>query len=316
MKHFDGKKYFNPYPATMKRDAKDILRWIQERKLQKWRNRKLISTVLPPKEVTNGKMLVTWIGHATLLLQFDGVNILTDPIWSKRCSPSQLIGPKRFVPPGIKFSNLPPIHAVIVSHNHYDHMDYRTLKRLHIKHDPYFFVPMGLKTWFDRQGIKKVSELDWWESSAFLGMRFHCAPSCHFSSRNITDRNKTLWASWVVEGTSGRFFFAGDTGYSPQFLEIGQRFAPIRLAAIPIGAYLPRWFMKPVHIDPKEALQIHIDLGAEQSIAIHFGTFRLTDDGQDDPPNLLKASLQEFSVSEEKFWILSHGETRDVAPVG
>ncbi len=191
---------------------------------------------------------LTWIGHATFLIQVEGFNILTDPMFSKRSSPVSFAGPERVARPGIKFEDLPEIHAVVISHNHYDHLDAPTIERLGNK--PKYFVPLGLAKWFDKKKIDNVVELDWWQSQQFYGLNFHSVPIQHFSGRSFSDRNETLWSGWVIENKLGNIFFAGDTGYSPDFLEIGKRFGPIKVAMIPIGAYMPRWFMSPVHLDP------------------------------------------------------------------
>ncbi|MEO8136710.1 MAG: MBL fold metallo-hydrolase [Betaproteobacteria bacterium] len=258
---------------------------------------------------------VTWIGHATLLLQIAGQNILTDPHLSARASPVQFFGPERRVPPGLSYDQLPHIDIVVISHNHYDHLDKGTVARLARQEGgpPHYLVPLGLKSWFHDLGIDTVTELDWWERRDVGGLTIHCVPVQHWSKRTLTDRNATLWSGWVIEHPSLRVFFAGDTGYSPDFADIGKRFGSFDLAAIPIGAYAPRWFMEPQHVDPAEAIRIHQDLHARQSLGIHWGTFELTDEPLDEPPRVLRAELEKQAIPAERFFVLQHGQTRRIA---
>ncbi len=312
--HFDGRRFFNPPPDGVEKSFRDFLRWMANRSPEKWREVPVTPT-LPEERVTGGAMRVTWIGHATLLVQFDGVNLLTDPIWSRRAFPLPFMGPRRFAEPGVAFADLPPIDVVVISHNHYDHLDRATVERLGRTHDPCFFVPLGLARWFRKRGIERVTELDWWEAAAIGPLQVTAVPARHWSRRGLFDGNETLWCGWVVTGAAGRFFFAGDTGYSERFTEIGARFAPIRLAALPIGAYAPRWFMGPQHIDPAEAVQIHRAVGARVSVAIHHNTFQLADDPQEEPSHRLRAALDAMGIGWEAFWVLRHGEARAVPPL-
>ncbi len=255
---------------------------------------------------------LTWVGHSTFLFQRNGLNLVTDPHLSKRASPSQLAGPKRFVEPAMGFGDLPPLQIALVSHNHYDHLDDVTVRRLAREHAGLtFVVPTGLKRWFARRKIHNVVELDLWQSAEVHGTTVHCVPVQHFSGRGATDRNATLWCGFVVEMQDAyKLFFAGDTGYSRDFHDIGQRFAPIDLSLIPIGAYDPRWFMAPVHVNPEEAVRIHQDVKSRQSVAMHWGTFRLTLEPLDEPPRKLREALAAAKIDEEKFWVMRHGETR------
>ena len=198
---------------------------------------------------------ITWIGHDTFLIQVAGLNILTDPIFSERASPFSFIGPKRIVPPPMQLDDLPPIQATIISHNHYDHLDAATIAKL--GNSVNCFVPLGVANWFRDLGVEHVTELDWWQSVALGPIRFHCVPAQHFSMRTPFDANSALWCGWVLTTPAGNIFFAGDTGYSVDFREIGQRLGPMRLALIPIGGYMPRWFMKPMHLNPAEAVRVH-----------------------------------------------------------
>ena len=250
---------------------------------------------------------ITWVGHSTFLIQMDGVNILTDPIFNDRSSPFSFGGIKRLAAPGIRFEDLPPIDAVLISHNHYDHLDKSTIERL--ANRPKYFIPLGLARWFKKKKIDHLIELDWWQSASSLGLKFHSVPIQHFSGRSPFDQNKTLWSGWIVEAKAGRIFFAGDTGYSPVFKEIGERFGPIRVSLIPIGAYMPRWFMGPVHVNPPEAIRIHQDTNSQQSIASHWGTFKLSDEPIGEPPLYLEKALKEAGLDKKEFLIMKFGET-------
>jgi N-acyl-phosphatidylethanolamine-hydrolysing phospholipase D len=250
---------------------------------------------------------ITWVGHSTFLIQMDGVNILTDPIFNDRSSPFSFGGIKRLAPPGIQFQDLPAIDVVLISHNHYDHLDKQTIERLGNK--PKYFIPLDLTGWFKKRKIDHPIELDWWQSVSMAGLKFHSVPAQHFSGRSPFDRNKTLWSAWVVEGKTGRIFFAGDTGYSPVFKEIGERFGSMNVSIIPIGAYSPRWFMGPVHVNPPEAIKIHQDTNFQQSIASHWGTFKLSDEPIGEPPLYLEKALKEAGLDKKKFLIMKFGET-------
>jgi L-ascorbate metabolism protein UlaG (beta-lactamase superfamily) len=258
------------------------------------------------------KTTFTWIGHATLLLQIEGINILTDPQFSERSSPVQWAGPERVVQPGIALDSLPQIHAVVISHDHYDSLDTASVTKLSQRKggsETIFIVPLGLKNWFARLGIDNVRELDWWDEIAFGPLKIIATPMQHWGKRSPFTRNDHLWASWVVLSEDFRFYFGGDTGYSHHFKETGDRFGPFDLAALPIGAYEPRWFMKNHHINPEEAVQAHIDIRARKSVAIHWGTFILTDEPLDEPPERLKKAMAEKGIPEGEFLVLKHGET-------
>jgi L-ascorbate metabolism protein UlaG (beta-lactamase superfamily) len=254
----------------------------------------------------------TWIGHATFLLQLDGLNILTDPHFSERASPVQWAGPRRVVPPAIALDDLPPIDFVVISHDHYDSLDVDTVRGLRRRAGgelTTFVVPLKLKQWFLDAGIDKVVELDWWEAHAVNDVVITAVPAQHWSKRTPFSRNATLWAGWVVKTATFNFYFAGDSGYHPPlFREIGQRLGPFDLAAIPIGAYEPRWFMSSKHLNPEEAVRVHQDVKARQSVAMHWGTFILTDEPLTEPPQRLRAALHESNLPQESFKVLQHGE--------
>jgi N-acyl-phosphatidylethanolamine-hydrolysing phospholipase D len=251
---------------------------------------------------------VTWIGHATLLVQIQGFNILTDPHWSERASPVEFAGPRRLVAPGIRFEDLPPIHLVLISHDHYDHLDEETVVRLANVHDPTFFVPLGVKAWLADLGITQVVELDWWEEAPYGALRIACTPAQHSSGRGVHDQNLRLWSSWVVLGADRRFFFAGDTGYFPGFAEIGQRYGPLDLAAIPIGGYSSWESGHPNHVNPEEAVQAFQDVRGRLLAPVHWGTFTMNREPVDEPPERLLAEALRRGL-EERIAPLSPGQS-------
>ena len=264
---------------------------------------------------------VTWIGHATMLVQASGLNVLTDPVFSDRASPVQFLGPKRAQPPGLRIDQLPPVDVVVLSHNHYDHLDVNSVKALAniAQAATLFIVPLGLKDWFTKQGISNVKELDWWDSVKVKGVEFVFTPVQHWSARSLGDRNQALWGGWAVLGPDFHWYFSGDTGYSQDFVDTQKRFAPrhttakgggFDLAMIAVGAYEPRWFMKEQHVNPVEAVQIHQDLGAKRSVGVHWGTFALTDEPLDQPPADLAVALAAKSLTQKDFFLMAVGETR------
>lgn len=252
---------------------------------------------------------VTWVGHSTLLVQLDGVNLLTDPQWSDRASPVSWAGPRRVTPPGLRFEDLPPIHLVLISHDHYDHLDVATVRRLAAVHRPRFLVPLGLRAWFAGIGIHDVEELDWWEARTVGPLTLTCVPAQHFSGRAPWDRNRRLWSGWVIAG-SRRLYFAGDTAYFDGLRVIGSRLGPFNLAAIPIGAYLPTEIMRPSHTTPEEAIQALEDVGGRRLLPIHWGTFDLAEEPIEEPPVRLVAEARRRGLGPGRLLLLRHGETR------
>jgi N-acyl-phosphatidylethanolamine-hydrolysing phospholipase D len=259
----------------------------------------------------DGSSRLTWIGHSTVLIQSSGINILSDPILSERASPVSFAGPKRYTPPALQLHELPDIDFVVISHNHYDHLDRSTVEAL--GNSVQWLVPLGLASWFHELGIERVRELDWWEELRFGKVTFVATPSQHWSSRGLFDKNETLWASWVIMVGDERYWFGGDTGYNPHdFNEIGQRYGPFDLAVIPIGAYEPRWFMKQMHVNPQEAVKIHQDIRSMFSVPVHWGTFKLSDEAILAPARDLRAARKTFDIEEKYFPILRLGETRKI----
>src|SRR5262245_4505483 len=251
---------------------------------------------------------ITWIGHSTMLVSMDGVTFITDPIFSERASPVSFAGPKRLVPPGVPLAELPPIDFVLLSHNHYDHTDLPSIAAL-VQRGSLVIVPLEMGALVRDVGGEAI-ELDWWQSIRLGNVTVHCVPAQHFSGRSLSDGNRQLWAGWVVEGPTRRFYHAGDTGYFNGFKEIGRRLGPIDLAALPIGAYDPPSIMRAVHLNPEEAVQAARDLGARRIVGMHFGTFDLTDEPPDEPPSRFHAAAAGQGFDTESAWILAVGETR------
>lgn len=305
--NFDGTRFQNPEPVV--KTFTEFLRWRMTREPGHWEFRAdNYRGPAPPERVEGDAIRSTFVNHATVLIQTGGVNILTDPIWSDRASPLAWAGPRRFREPGIAFPDLPPIDAVLVSHNHYDHMDLPTLAQLANEHAPVFIVPLGNAAYLRSGGIDNIVELDWWQHLTVGDVTIHAVPAKHWSRRGVYDTNRALWAGYYLAHPEASVFFAGDTGMSEHFAEIRQRLGAPDLALLPIGAYLPRWFMEPQHIDPAEAVGALEMLGARHGMAIHFGTFALGDDGQDQAAEELEQALASAIAS---FWIPLHGESRD-----
>jgi len=308
--HFDGRRFHNQIPGAP-RGALQFLRWQLTRHPGPWPDRaRAAFGPPPPVRVGRGQLRVTFVNHATVLIQMDGLNVLTDPIWSERASPLSWAGPRRRISPGVRFEDLPPIDVVLISHDHYDHLDVPTLQRLARAHHPRFVTTLGNAALLEEKGIPGAVDLDWWQETPLAPeVRVAAVPARHTSVRGFGDRARTLWAGFVLLGPGGPVYFAGDTGFGPHFEQIRARFGPPRLAALPIGSFRPEWFMSPVHMSPDDALRAHHVLGARTSLAIHYGTFPLTDDGQREPPERLAALLAQ---DPQQFWVLGQGEGRNV----
>ena len=251
---------------------------------------------------------VTWVGHSTFLVQLESVNILTDPHWGERASPLSFAGPRRMISTGLRFQDLPPIHAVIISHDHYDHLDELTVRRLARGHNPIFIVPLGMRALLADWGARRIVELDWWESTSVASITFVCTPAQHSSGRTLRDQNQRLWSSWAVLGETKRFFFAGDTGYFAEFKEIGNRLGPFQLAAVPIGGYSSYATRHPNHVNPEEAVQLFVDVKGEVLVPMHWGTFDMNIEPFAEPPQRLLQEAQRRGL-EDRMKILAPGET-------
>jgi N-acyl-phosphatidylethanolamine-hydrolysing phospholipase D len=334
--HHTPKGFRNNYIGVVTKSLGDVLRW----QLQRLRDH------LPPKpslatpqvktdlnfirsNAASGAAMIpaaTWIGHATMLVQAGGLSVLTDPIFSQRASPLQFMGPARAQPPGVTPADLPHIDVVVISHNHYDHLDRASIATLAQQPGgaPRFLAPLGLKPWLEQFGIESAVELDWWDTHMHAGAdgratEFQLTPAQHWSGRGLHDRNRTLWGGWAVLGADFHWFFTGDTGYSGDFSDIRRRFddrhtvergGGFDLALIAVGACLPRWFMKDQHVDLGEAVQIHLDLAAKRSVGVHWGTFQLADDPLDQPLHELAGVCRAKGVDPESFFLLPIGGTR------
>jgi L-ascorbate metabolism protein UlaG (beta-lactamase superfamily) len=307
-KHFDGKRFFNP-GAPQARGFLDAMRWkLNSRPAPSPRFVADVVPSKPPASVLGDQLQITLVNHSTLLLQQNGSNILTDPIWSERASPFNSVGPRRRRKPGVLWDDLPRIDTVLLSHNHYDHLDLPTLRRLADLGQSEFIVPVGIARLLRSQNIGPVHELDWGESLPLAKVTIHCVPALHFSARGVFDRNRTLWCGYVIEAAGRIVYFAADTAFGGHFAQIRERFGAPRVALLPIGAYEPRWFMSAVHMGPEDAVRAHQILGAETSIAIHHGTFQLTDEALDTP----RKGLIECAVS-DSFLVLDNGQSITLA---
>jgi len=306
----DG-SFYNPFPTWYDHGFRDMLKWgfsdkpdIPDQYELPWVNNDM--AFLQSKD---SSLTITWIGHATFLITMDGKTILTDPFFSDRASPVQWAGPRRMVPPAIPLDKLPNIDYAVISHNHYDHLDYNSVRYL-AEHGTAFYVPLGMDEWFRSHGMTNVHSLDWWDSLNVGDLTFSAVPAQHFCARTPFARNKVLWCGWVLSDDQQTIYFAGDTGYFKGFTDIGKRFPDIDVALLPIGAYNPRWFMKPVHLNPEDAVKAFRDLNASYAIAMHWGTIKLTDEPMDEPPQRLRTNLHEHHIPRERFKVFAFGETQ------
>ena len=302
-----NERFKNTNEEANEKSFKDFLKWSFTNKTPK-----LITIELSDewKELNSSSTdFMVWIGHATYLINKDNLTILTDPVFSKRASPVQFAGPKRLIPPAIPLNKLPPIDVVTISHNHYDHLDIRSLKKIY-KANPgvIFLVPMGDRRRLERKGIENVKEFLWWEEIEIKGSKFTFTPVQHWSARGIVDRNKSLWGGWFIKLKTETIYHAGDTGYSKDFIETKNRLGSPSIGLIPVGAYAPRWFMKTNHVNPPEAIQIAIDLESKKNFGMHWGTFQLTDEEILEPPKMLKESLKDQDLPDKFFNILKPGQ--------
>jgi N-acyl-phosphatidylethanolamine-hydrolysing phospholipase D len=271
-------------------------------------------------QTTVDQVTLTWIGHATFLINIGGKNVLTDPVWSERASPVSFAGPRRWAPPGLPLESLPPIDLVLVSHNHYDHLDDSTVRRLAAGHPgAHWIAPLGVAPFLVQRGARNVLELDWWEETRLGPLAIGCTPAQHFSARGFRDRDRTLWCGWSLAAPARQVFFAGDSGYHPEFAAIGDRFGPFHAALLPIGAYEPRWFMRPVHMNPEEAVQAFQDLQRSRPpipgrpavmVGMHWGTFKLTDEPMGEPPLRARRAWQAAGLDLAHLWLPAHGASR------
>lgn len=304
--HFNGKRFVNPNGFSGQ-PFSAVLRLLFERGTP-WPAR-VDEPTRPPPDLNGAAAVITFIGQSTFLIQTPAGNILTDPMYSRRAGPFGVFGPRRFRQPAVPFDQLPPISTVLLSHNHYDHCDLPTLAKLAKRFNPLVVTPLGNADLVRSAGVRRIEELDWWEAAQSSSIPIALTPAQHFCARGLLDRNRALWGGFVLGSSGARIYFAGDTAYAPFFREIPQRLGPIDLALLPIGAYEPRWFMRAVHTNPEEAVQAHLELESPQSIGMHFGTFRLTTEGIDEPLRALERACRAKNVPAGKFRTLGFGES-------
>ena len=310
--HFNGKKFFNP--GMPERTAGGLLKWLLNRDKGPWPEQPdAFVGARPATRIEGDSIVLTFVNHSTFLIQTSGLNILTDPVWSERIGPTSWLGVKRKRPPGLRFEELPPIDVVLLSHNHYDHLDLPTLKKLVKAHNPLFVTPLGVSYLPKSVDGRTTRELDWNDTLRINDkLSLTCTQAQHFSNRGIGDRDETLWCGYLLHTSFGTTYFCGDSGYGPHFKHIAQQAeasvtGPIRLALLPIGSYRPEWFMAPVHVSPAGAVQAFIDLEASQAVSIHFGTFQQGDDGLDEPAQDLRKALREKNIPESQFLVPQEG---------
>jgi L-ascorbate metabolism protein UlaG (beta-lactamase superfamily) len=305
--HYNGETFFNPWGIDATKGLWEVIKWKVTSSAVKWPDSEIINKSIPELVIdgTSSSVHVTYIGHATTYIQDAKMGILTDPQFSDRASPVGFIGPKRIRKPALQIEEIPKLDFVLISHNHYDHLDLPTLDKLNKKFHPQFIVPLGNKKLLEDEGIQNVVELDWWETFENIQL----VPVSHWSARGINDRNLSLWGGYVIKSNHKKVFFAGDTGYGPHFKMIYEKLGAMDISILPIGAYAPRWFMKYQHMDPADALRAHTDLASKQSFAIHFETFQLTDEAFSEPRQLLTEEMGKAKINLNTFFIPDVGQT-------
>lgn len=315
-----GRRFVNPWPGIEQHGFSDVLKWMSRRRAERRSEApfelQAVSPAFIAPRAAPHQLTATWIGHTSTLLQLGGLNILTDPIWSKRASPLPFAGPRRFSPPGLAFDSLPVIDAIVISHDHYDHLDERTT-RLLVSRFPAaaWRAPLGVGKFLRSAGARDVEEMTWHQRARLENIELTCVPAQHFSGRSPFNRDHTLWCGWVLSSEVHSVYFAGDTALNPSFAQIGSHYGPFDLALMPIGAYDPRWFMRSVHMDPGECVQAAAMLASRPEhlpvvLATHWGTFKLTDEPLDEPPARMRRAWSGAGFDAERLWIPRLGETR------
>ena len=321
--HHSPRGFRNPSPAGQLRGISAMLKWAWQRSRQRgvmgWSGTPPVPVApqIHAPGTAPRACAITWVGHSTFLVQCDGVNILTDPIWSERCAPVQWAGPRRVVPPGVPFDDLPSIDVVLQSHDHYDHFDDWSVRAIARAHPAArWYAPLGVGRRLAARGVRRITELDWWQRDGTDDLRVTCVPAQHFSGRSPFDRNATLWSGFVLNVRNRSIYFVGDTGFHDGFGGIGERCGPFDLVMMPIGAYDPRWIMQPVHVNPEEAVRAFRALTASHPattttmVAMHWGTFVLTDEPVDEPPVRARAAWRAAQLADDRLWVMAPGETR------
>jgi len=318
------RRFSNPWPTQPPAGHNNVVRWALAHRFRRApENGARVVDVATPSYAhprhDRHEVAITWIGHSTVLIQIGGLNVLTDPMWANRASPMPFAGPRRRLPPAVPIDALPPIDVVVISHDHYDHLDLGTVRHLaRLRAETVWLAPLGLKPALTRAGANLVHEHAWWGTQVIDGVSFSCVPAQHSSGRGIRDRNRSLWCGWTATTTRDvhrSVYFAGDTAYCPAFVEIGARLGPFDACLLPIGAYEPRWYMQYVHMTPEEAVRAYEELcqgdaAASTFVPIHWGTFRIADEALEDPPRRLCAEWGAARLPVESLAMLAHGETR------
>lgn len=308
--HFDGRQFFNPGSNRRPRRLLQVLRWRFQGERSPWPiHVENPPYPPPPTTVAPNGVAITFINHASFLIRFPNAVVLTDPIFSDRCSPVAWAGPRRHRAPGIALDDLPRPDIVLLSHNHYDHMDFPTLRALQTRHAPRFITLLGNARILARLGIA-AAELDWWDHLTAGPLRITATPARHFSARTPFDGNRALWGGFMISADAGMILFAGDSAAGSHWVDIRARLGDADIALLPIGAYEPRWFMAAAHMNPAEAVQAHLALRVRQSVGMHFGTFQLTDEAIDAPLHALAAARRKVAPAADSFTTLGFGETR------
>lgn len=314
----------NPWASAQMHGFRDFLKWsLVERRRNPRRAdpdpstfQRVTPDFVAPRAAPD-QLTITWVGHTSFLIQLAGLNVLLDPVWSGRASPVQFAGPRRWVPPAVDFDRLPPVDVVVLSHDHYDHLDTGTVSDLVARYPAIrWHAPLGVGHFLRQRGVRDITECDWWEEATVGGLHLTCLPAQHFSGRSLGQRNQTLWCGWSLRSSRHALFFAGDTAFHPEFDAIGKRCGPFDVAILPIGAYEPRWFMGSVHMNPEDCMKAIAQLTSSQSgkrlimTASHWGTFKLTDEPMDEPPARMRRVWQAAGCDTDDLWIMRHGETR------
>lgn len=308
--HYDGSRFFNPHIVGQEKGFGEVVRWMLNRDRKPWPKQVENKPWPKPPQASADQIAVTFIGHACFLIQIGGRCFITDPVFSDRASPFSFAGPKRVRAPGLAFDDLPRLDGILVSHNHYDHLDKASLRELNRRFQAPVVTSLGNRSLIRNAGPQAVTELDWWQSHVLAGVEITYVPAQHFAARTPFDRNQTLWGGFVLQAQGRTVYFAADTGYCPHFKEIGARFPGIDLSLLPIGAYEPRWFMQLMHMNPDDAVRAHLDLGTARSIGMHFGTFAdLTDEAIGDPVSDLATARDRHGLTVSQFDTLDIGQS-------